>query len=425
MSHGIIWPTEGDTPSVPDTLPLPTLPTLEIPKVELPAMPSIASGAFTGGPKDELASVDVYKIKSALGKAVKPITSVQELSAEVDKWAFDLTLDAGTANDFMSKVKGELTFDKDVLTKRLLGCNSEFKSAFNELNDKLKNGAMLSTLKDKAKSVMCTINDTKSLVNSAKIGDVQALGKFINKYTGTPIFSGQDKGALSGLLGSVVKTSSDLGITGAFKAITDTVKDNGIIGRVTRAVLPAVVKNSDTGLLKELTSGKAGMLINVVSPGFTQTFSRAFKYQGNRATSLNSFEDIFGAFKNIDNSWDQLSRGGEGNTAVNLLSIMGGSKDFQNLMMTGVKYWSVEQKKQDGRRPAVPIDPMYMLVSAYQEVTVGQAVQRDFPKVALLSLYNQRLPKRNGLAGGTRNANNNSFLNPTLVSGAMGALFGR
>lgn len=394
--------------------------------MELSTIPSLASGAFSGGPKDELASVDIYKVKSAVSSDVKPITSVQELSAAIDKYNNDLILDTGIASSFMSKATepGKLDFDKDTLTNRILGTSNEFKACVNELNESIKTGALTATLKDKAKYVMCTINETRSLVDAAKIGDVASLGKFVNKYTGTAAFSGKDKGALSGLLSSVVTTSSNLGISGAFTSLANTVNDNGIIGRMTRAVLPIAIQNSDFKLLKEITNGPGGSLINVFSPGFTQKFSKAFTYQGNQAKSLDSFEDIFGAFKNVNEAWDLLQRGDQDNFAVNLLSIMGGSRDFKNLVMTGVKYWATEQGKADGKRPKVPINPMYALASAFPEVTVGQAIQRDFPRVALLSVYNQRLPRRNGTPTGSRNKHNLNFMDPRLVSGALGALFG-
>lgn len=400
---------------------MPRIPTLgDMAKV---APPAIAAGTFSSGAKDEVAAADIYKLTSAVaGGKVKPITSIQELSAAIDKSVFDLTLDAGIASDFMSKVNGQLVFDKDILTNRLLGVSGEFKSCFNELNDALKRGAMASTFKDKADQLMCKVGDVSTMVSSAKINDVRALGNFVNKYTGTKVFSGQDKGAISGLLGSVITTSSDLGISGAFKSIAETVNDNGILGRVTRAVLPIAMRNSDTKMLREIASSPAASLVNVFAPGFTQNFSRAFTYRGDRSKSLDSFEDVFHAFENVNGAWDTLERGEEGNSALNLLSIIGGSRDFQNLVMTGVRYWTTEQS--NGRTPPMRIDPLYALASVYPEVTVGRALQRDFPKVALLSVYNARLPRRTGLSAGTRNSRNNNIVDARLINGALGALFG-
>lgn len=405
-------------PSLPS---LPTLPSL--PSVELPQMPALAKGAFDGGPDDSVATADIYSLTSSVsGSADSVITSIQELELGIDEKLFDMKLAAGEVADFLSAQKDQLLINKDLLTERLLGANSEFKGVYNELNDTLKKGAMLKTAAQaKASKLLCTINDTKSFVDSAKIKDVRSLGNFVNKYVGSKIFSGQDSGAISGMLGSVITTASDLGIPGAFKAIADTVKDNGILGRVTRAVLPIALRNSDTAMLRDISSSAAGKLINVFSPGFTQSFSKAFVYRGDRAKTLTSFEDIFRAFENVDSAWDLLDRNGNG-SALNLLSLIGGSRDFQNLVLTGVKYWSTELA--NGKPAPVRVDAMYALTSVYRETTVGAAVRRDFPNVALLSLYDDKLPKRDGLSAGTRNEKNNSVMDARLMRGSLSALFG-
>ncbi len=407
---------------------LPKLPGLPaLPSVgEIPPMtaPTLAAGSFQCGPDDDVATADIYKLKSAMGAGIKPITSIQELTASIPDATFKFALTEDKVADFMSAAKGAAVFDKDLLTARILGTSSEFKASFNELDAMLKKGALTNTFNDKASKFMCTINDTKSMVDSANINSVKALGSFVNKYTGTPIFSGQDKGAIAGLLGSVVTTSSKLGISGAFTSLAQTVNDNGIMGRVTRAVLPIAMKNSDTRLLREISSGTTGSLINVFSPGFTQSFSKNFTYRSNGPRPLGTFEDVFHSFENIDNQWDSLPRGEEGNTAFNLLAIMGGSRDFQSLVMTGVKYWMTEKTNNPGTIPPVRVDPMMSLANIFQEITVGQAIKRDFPKVALLSVYDGRLNRTTGLPTGTRNSMNSNFLDPRTINGALGALFG-
>lgn len=410
---------------------LPEIPKFEIPKFEMPklptmpkipdiTMPKLAGGTFTSGPKEEVATADVYSMVTGAG-GDSPITSIQALNIMPDTSLFD-KLDGSSTADFLSKAKEGLKFDTNLLTNRLLGAQDEFKANFGAMTDSMKKGAMLDTFKDQAKYVLTTIKDTRSLVKAAQIGDVKALGNFVNKYTGSKTFSGTDKGAVGGLLGSVVSTASNLGISGVFSTLAATVSDKGIVGRLTRAVMPFALKNSDSRLLKELSSGTAGKLINVISPGFTQQFTKGFQYRGDRSKTLNSFDDVLSSFVNIDKQWDKLSRGGDGNIATNLLSLMGGSRDFQNLISTGVKHWMTE--KSAGRPTPVPIDPMHALAAVYQEVTVAQAIQRDFPKVALLSLYNGRLPQRSGLAAGLRNKKNANVVDARLVKGTLGALFG-
>lgn len=409
------------------TLPtLPKIPTFPaVSNFPDPSIPLLANSTFTSGPSDTFAVADIYNLKSSLGGS-KPITSIQELNAAVESNILGIQLNAGDASDFLSKMEsGYLKFDTDLLTSRVLGTNNQFKTAFGELNDSMKKGSLLDTFKDKAKFISSTVGEVKSLVKAANIKDVKALGNFINRYTNSKIFSGQDKGAISGLLGSVITTSSNLGISGAFKAITDTINDNGILGRVTRAVLPIAMKNSDSKLLREITNSPAAGLINVLSPGFTQNFSKAFSYRGTNNRSLSTFEDVFRSFEKVNNLWRTVPRS-SGGEATNVLAVVAGSRDFQNLVMSGVKYWVTEQNKPGGggQVPPVPIDPLFALATSYSEITVGSAIKRDFPKVAMLNVYNERLPSVVTKTAGLRTTTNVNVIDPRIIQGSVGALLG-
>lgn len=389
----------------------------DIPNFSSLNSPRIANSIFSTGAKDEVATADVYSLITGAGNE-KTITSIQMLDALPDTSLFD-KLDGSNTADFLAKAKDGIKFDESILTNRLLGTQGEFKLNFGMLTEEMKKGALTDTYRDKAKYVLSTMGETNSLVKAAKINDIKALGNFVNKYTNTKVFSNTDKGALSGLLGSVVKTSSDLGISGVFTTLVNTVNDKGIVGRMTRTILPIVSRNSDSKLLREMSSGPAGQLINVFSPGFTQSFSKSFTYNGTNTKTLSSFEDVLTSFTNIDANWDTIARGNEGNQATNLWSLLGSSKDFQNLLIAGVSYWAKRENKP------VAINPMHALAAAYQEVPVGKAITRDFPRVALLNLYNGKLPRNNGVARGMRTGNNMSVVDPRLLSGALGTLFGR
>lgn len=406
-------------PTLPSLPTIPTIPSIlpEIPTFKSVTSPVIADSIFSTGVKDSVVVGDVYDIKNGSS----PITSIQEIDLQVDTSFFG-KLDGSSPADFLSKLKDGLEFDPDTLAKRVAGTQSELKAAFGELTESAKKGALLNTFKDKAKFINATIGETKSLVSAAKINDVKSLGNFVNKYTNSKVFNGKDKGALGGLLSSVVKTSSDLGVSGAFTTLTNTVNDNGILGKMTRTLLPVVVSNSDSKLLKEMTTGNSAKLVNVFAPGFTQNFSKAFVYKGTNTKSLDNFEDIVGSFKNINASWDKTERGASGNTATNLWSIIKGSKDFQNLILTGVSYWTSRQKA--GATPPVEINKMHSLATAFSEVSVGKAISRDFPRVTLLSVYNAKIVKAGGLTAGTRKANNSKAIDPRLLKSGLSNLLG-
>lgn len=410
-------------PSLPTLPSVPTFPAMQ--NLGQVAIPDIATGSFTGGPSDTVATADIYKIKSSMGPSATPITSIQDLSLVPDSKTLGSIMNGVPATDYLSKLESGAipSFDKSLALTRVVGTDNSFKAAFNEFNAAMKKGALLSTYTDKLTKMTLNIAGITGVVSTAKAGEVKALGSFLNKYTGKQIFSGKDGGALSSLLGTAITTSSNLGVPGAFKALTDTLNDNGVIGRISRAVLPTVLRNSDSKLLREMTSSPAASLINILSPGFKQNFSKVFQSRSMGASKpLNSFEDIFYSFEKMDSQWDRLSRGGGDNTALNLLSLASGSRDFQSLVMTGVKYWTTEQAK--GNKAPVRVDPLYALGMAFPEVTVGQAIHRDFPKVALLSVYNGRLKKTraNGLPVGTTATK--KATDARLLTGALSALFG-
>lgn len=424
----IVTAPKIELPSLP-SLPLPDLSNISdlVSTVKMPAgasvkLPGLTTSIFSTGPKETAAAPDIYSVVTGTSGR-DPITSIQGLDLMPDTSLFD-KLDGSSTLDFLDKAKQGIKFNPDGLKDRITGLTGELKASFNGMSDKLKQGAMLDTFRDKAKYALATVKDTRSLINVAKTGDIKALGNFVNKYTGTAVFNGKDKGALGGLLSSTVKLASDSGLSGIFSTVAATVADNGIIGKITRATLPIVVKNSDSRLLKELANGNGGKLIDVFSPGFSKDFSKAFRYKGTNTKTLSSFEDILGSFQSINKGWDVLERGADGNTATDLRILSASSRDLQNLLLTGVSYWNKRQRDDPTLVPPVPPKPMFMLSGMFPEISVGGAIKRDFPKVAMLSLYNSKLPRPAGKVAGTRSPKKVNTVDIRLVSGALGALFG-
>lgn len=391
------------------------------------AIPKLAGGSFSSGPKDDIATADVYKIVSAVNGGKSPITSIQELnaSAALGSGLYGIDISESQAADFLSKGVDGLNFDSDLLTSRILGTSSEFRNSIGELTQGMKNNALASTFKDQASKLSCTVGDVNGMVKSANIKEIGALGRFVNEYTGSKVFNGKDSGAIGGLLGSVVQKASQLGVPGVFTSLTSTITDNGIITRMAKSVLPFAISGSDTRLLREITGGPAGKLVNVFSPGFTNNFSRSYQYSGNGAYgSQNVFSDVFKVYENVDSNWDVFDRNDLGGSALNLAMLVGGSRAFQNLVITGVKYWNTESNKPTPNPPVgFKFDPLYAIATAFPETTVSQAIQRDFPKAALLSVYNGRLKRASGSPVGLRQAKPN-VVDPRLIGSILGGLFG-
>ena len=333
----------------------------------------LATGAFTAGPKDELATADIYKLTSSSGSTINSIQSA------VGKLETSIFGNVGKElEDFMSSVGGEIKFDPKILSERIMGTSSELKNSFRELTGDMQNSALVETFKDKTNDLMCKIDDYKSMASKANVTEVRALGNFINQYTGTKIFSSSDKGALGGLLGSVVGKASDLGVTGVFTNLTKTITDNGLISKIVKVALPLAAKNSDFKLLREMSSSPAGRLINVFSPGFTSNMSRMYSqtsYSGRN--TFNTYDDMLTSFSNINDQWDMLQRG-EDNVALNLVSLLGGSKDFQRLLLAGVSYYANKPETKSKRE--------YALATIYKKRTVYEDIKRYFPTTVIMDL---------------------------------------
>lgn len=345
----------------------------------------LADGAFTAGPKDNVAAADVYKLTSS---AKKTINSIQDSVGALDTSIFSsFGKDIG---DMMSKVGDSISFDSTAITDRIMETSANIKNGFRELTGSMKDSALVTTFKDKSKELSCMIGDYKSMAAKANVRDVNALGRFVNEYTGTKIFSSGDKGALAGVLGAVVNKSSELGVTGVFTKLTSTLTDNGLIAKVVKTVAPIALKNGDMKLLRELSSSPAGKLINVFQPGFTNTIARTFSQTNySKRASFNTYEDFFTAIGNVNDQWDVLERG-NGDTAVNIFSLLGGSKDFQKLLLSGVTYFATQENRPD--------KPEYALATIYTQTTVYQDIKRFFPSTVIIDLekpsYNRMLPAR-------------------------------
>lgn len=337
----------------------------------------LATGTMTAGPKDELATADIYKLASS---AKSTINSIQDSVGKLETSIFgNIGSDIG---DLLSNVGGELNFDASALTDRIAATSDSLKRGFRELSDSVKNNSLVATYKDKAKELACMVDDYKSVAKTVNSRDIASLGRFVNEYTGTKIFSGNDKGALAGVLGSVVNKASELGVTGVFTKLTSTLTDNGLVAKVVKAALPVAMKNGDFKLLRELSSSPAGKLINVFSPGFTNTITRTFSstnYAGR--SSFNSYEDILTSLSNVDSQWDMLARNG-GDTALNLVAILGGSKDFQKLILGGISYFASQNNQRDKKE--------YALASLYKQTTVYDSIRRDFPRIVMMDLERPR-----------------------------------
>ncbi len=340
--------------------------------------PSFTNGSFSTGPDDKVAAVDVYDAEFAAdGAAV--INSVQDLGGGLIDTIKDLLNTSKLGISSFLEIKNDLAkFDPKKLTDRLMLSSGDFRASMSELSAGIKNNASLTLLKDKADAVMCTVNDYRSKVSGAQAQSVNQLGSFINSYTKTSIFKASDSGAVGSILGSVIGKASDLGITGAFTSLTATLKDNTILNKTVKALLPIALRNSDIKLLKEMSNSPAAKLINVISPGFSSAVAGYYKGTGAGKTgAISDWRDLTTTLSNVNSQWDKAQRG-NGTTATNIVGLMGGSKDFQKLIVTGVS-------ALNGGNPKAR-EKNYALASVYPKTSVADQFKKNFPAVVSLAL---------------------------------------
>ena len=338
---------------------------------------------FSSGAKDALATLDVYKAK---GTSV--VTSIQDLSKAV---GFDVSkLLGGKSNKdlqgVLSIAAGAIKVNKDELTTRLLGANSKLTSAFRSLSDGAKD-AMGDTF-DSLKSIRTTINGVTSVVNSSDFTSLQGLGNFLGQYTkNDQLFSFEDTDGMSSMMCGLVEEGSNLGISNVFSTITDGIVDRELLQQLTTKSVPKLLQTGDVLGLLDISDSKVGSSLKGLFPNFAADLTKNFrqKVNGELRDDLGMFAKATSLLFNVDSQWDSLVRENGADTAVNIFALMATSRDFQELVATGVKALADDDPKK-----------MYLFHNLFQKTTVEDELRRNFPRVALLTKAKNRVDKKRG-----------------------------
>lgn len=333
-----------------------------------------SSQLLSGGFGSTLENVAMKAISEARSMAANAIGGMQNALSQATK---DVTALASKANSLISGTVEQIEVNKKELTDRILGASSEFSTAMRGLpqgiNDKMLNSVPLSS------DLMCTVDGVRSKINSTELKSVQAVGKLINDVTKTKIFSSQDTGALSGVLGSVIGAASELGIPNAFQAITSTITDNRLLTAVTRVAIPQVLSSGNMQTLRSISKTPAGRLVEAIAPGTVSQISKLYKAPTKLPRTARqdySVEGVLDTINNLKPNWDVYNRSPT-DTAVNIIDILGGSNDFKNLIKNGVNDLSPEKK-------------IYQFASLVKQVSVGASLKKDFPAITVSSLQKTR-----------------------------------
>lgn len=392
-----------------------------------PILPELATGSMATGPKDEVAAPDIY----AIGKNIsESFTSVKNIGLAAQSKLEGFFNNPTELADFLEKGKDKLSleFDESILTKRLAETASELKGAFTDLTSDMKESSIGIMAKEKYSKLSCTIGDVKSMVSASKVKDIKGLGNFINKYTGSKIFNSNDTGALSSVLASVVAKTQDLGISGAYTSLMNTIQDNAILRMVTKTLVPiALAKNYPT-LLRELSSGPYGKVLNYMVPGMSQSLVKNFTMKsGMNGRGISSFEDMLGAIDGSYGAWSVGTRG-DHTDVFDLFNIMGGSRDFQRLLASGVQYfYSSQQNANSGTKITTPtgaqVYAIYGVAAYFSPTTAAAAAKRFFPKMALTGTYETTIPNVRPTSRSRVNNNASNITDARLISHIANSFF--
>lgn len=341
----------------------------------------LAKPLFTAGAKDVLAAVDVYK-KSDGKQVINSIQSLaQRAGLDVNK-LLGGKLSTSSLDKILTNIGGKLGIDKNALQARLLEGSASLKNSFRQLTDSTKD-MMYESFEDLG-NITAKINGVQTLVSSADFTELASFGKFVNEYTNnTAMFSFEDLDGMGATISSMVTQGSGLGFDNMFSTLTETIDNPELMCRVVKQTVPNVLKNGDFKTLLDITSSRAGKNIGDLFPNFTSLLTQDYsnKYNGRSSDSPLNYDRLISSLFNVDQQWDVLTRGEDGDDlGINLIKLMGGSRDFKYLMETAV----TQLTDNDDRKK------YHMLGNAYTQTTVEALVARYFPRVYMTTPRTER-----------------------------------
>ena len=345
--------------------------------------PQLATSIFSSGADEVFATIDGYKAKGEeiLNSLPINLKDAKDIFAAIKftKDGFDIL---GSAKALSKTVVG------DYLKTTVAGMGLNI----NDLGPGIvaKTTALLQTTIPAAQDVMCKIGDYVNKASVSDYGRIAKLGYALSKVKGVSgVISVLNQGQYGAVLGNIIGEASDTGIGGVLTSIKNTIDENGTFIRVAKAAVPFVLKNSDISLLRELTNGVGGKLMNSIVPGFAKSFSSTFapvhKYNLSRTAS---FGQIIDSFDGIYKNWDKASQNGE--TITNIFSMLSGTKEFKTLLGSGIA-WVLSDQVDDQKKKRAQD---HALAKIYGESTVHDQIKKYFPGMVITGSYKQRTLKQ-------------------------------
>lgn len=357
-------------------------------------MNPLAPTTFSAGPKDTLASIDVY---DASGTSV--VNSIQDTKTAS---TFDIStilsnagkgLATGTTSLLKVSSTGSISLNQSAVLGRINGSIPSAAGAIRNLSTQAQQ-SVSSSFSDYG-NVKVNMGGTTSDVSSVYASDLSGYGDYVNMVnaygtgltpasTDTGTCSIYDVDSHASLISAGVIQGSDYALPNSFTTLTSPTavgSNSALINKVTGACLPILVKNGDLGNLRAMSATSGGQIFDAVLPNYASQLTQGYSgttygRNGQGGASVQDYTNIISIFTNTNSQWNVFDRLGDtvGQPTLNLLKLIGGSRDFQTLLAIGVK------DLVDGDRGKHQI-----LATMFGQTTVEAEVNRNFPKVVLSS----------------------------------------
>ena len=207
--------------------------------------------------------------------------------------------------------------------------------------------------------------------------------------------SAYDIDAHASMISGGIVQGSNLGIPKSYGFLTQpsaVASNNSLLSKVTAAALPILAKNGDLGNMAQMSAGPGGQVFGAVLPNYAGVIKQNYNYGNygrNTGAQVNDYTNLISIFTNTDSQWNVFDRIGDatgtsGTTTFNLLKVLGGSREFQELIAIGVKSLvDGDSNKTMG------------LAAMFGQTTVDQQLKMNFPKLWQESYNNPQVTKKN------------------------------
>lgn len=339
------------------------------------AAPGIAKSTFVAGAKDVVATVDVYA-----KTANTAVNSIQDIRKLFDTNLLESFRGGNLGQGIRPIIKGVnavgLIIDKASLLERLVGSNPRLMASFKKLSGGL--GDAISASLQVKDGVFATVAGVVTKIKDTAVSSVKSLGNLIGDVVGDAWdFVVDDKDGITGFYSGLIKEAQSLGIPGAFKAIISTIRQPGLINRITQNLIPSIVGNSDTAGLLAAAVGTSKGVLTALNPQILSDFSRKYvnPINGTVRDLQSKGNNLFRAFDAVDKNWDKFDRllsDGSTEKVTNLTLLQNSSKDAKEAMHTAILL------------PDSDLDPknrdFYTLANVFKPVSVHEEISKDFPQ---------------------------------------------